>query len=135
MANPIPDPAITPEIGRLQALAREENVEERVRFVGRRGRDDLKYYYSAADVFITVPWYEPFGITPVEAMACGTPVIGSNVGGVKFTVRDGETGYLVPPNDPGSWQSALLTCTGIRSCWGYLGGLSGPSGQRNVHLA
>ncbi|WP_268742129.1 MULTISPECIES: glycosyltransferase [Fischerella] len=60
----------------------------------------LKYYYSAADVFITTPLYEPFGITPIEAMACGTPVIGSNVGGIKFTVKDGETGYLVPANDP-----------------------------------
>jgi D-inositol-3-phosphate glycosyltransferase len=60
----------------------------------------LKYYYSAADVFVTTPWYEPFGITPVEAMACGTPVIGANVGGIKFTVRDGETGYLVAPDDP-----------------------------------
>jgi D-inositol-3-phosphate glycosyltransferase len=96
-----PDPAITPEIGRLQEVAKAEGAEERVRFVGRRGRDDLKYYYSAADIFVTVPWYEPFGITPVEAMACGTPVVGANVGGIKFTVRDGETGYLVPPNDPG----------------------------------
>lgn len=95
-----PDASITPEIGRLRAIAAQENVGDRVEFVGRRGRDTLKYYYSAADVFVTTPWYEPFGITPVEAMACGTPVVGSNVGGIKFTVRDGETGYLVPPNDP-----------------------------------
>jgi glycosyltransferase involved in cell wall biosynthesis len=95
-----PDPQITPEIGRLMGVAREENVADRVTFVGRRRRDVLKYYYSAADVFVTVPWYEPFGITPIEAMACGTPVVGSNVGGIKYTVRDGETGYLVPPNDP-----------------------------------
>ncbi len=95
-----PDPAATPEIGRLQQVAREEGVEEWVTFVGRRGREALKFYYSAADVFVTVPWYEPFGITPVEAMACGTPVVGSNVGGVKYTVRDGETGYLVPARDP-----------------------------------
>jgi phosphoheptose isomerase len=94
------DPVLTPEIGRLQAVAREEGVEERVTFVGRRGREALKYYYSAADLFVTMPWYEPFGITPVEAMACGTPVIGANVGGIKFTVRDGETGYLVAPDDP-----------------------------------
>ncbi|HET7564854.1 MAG TPA: glycosyltransferase family 1 protein, partial [Gemmatimonadaceae bacterium] len=95
-----PDPVQTPEMGRLQRIAHDESVAERVVFVGRRGRDVLKYYYSAADVFITTPWYEPFGITPLEAMACGTPVIGANVGGIKFTVRDGETGYLVPPNDP-----------------------------------
>jgi glycosyltransferase involved in cell wall biosynthesis len=94
-----PDPALTPEIGRLQAIAAEEGVTELVKFIGRRGRETLKYYYSAADVFVTVPWYEPFGITPVEAMACGTPVVGSNVGGIKYTVRDGETGYLVPPKD------------------------------------
>ena len=62
-------------------------------------REELKFYYSAADVFITTPWYEPFGITPLEAMACGTPVIGSNVGGIKFSVADGETGFLVPPTN------------------------------------
>ncbi len=95
-----PDPRITPEISRLQAIAHEEGVEEKVTFTGRRRREFLKYFYSAADVFITTPLYEPFGITPIEAMACGTPVIGSNVGGVKFTVKDGETGYLVPANDP-----------------------------------
>lgn len=95
-----PDPDATPEIGRLQAVAEEEGVADRVTFVGRRGRETLNYYYSAADVFVSTPWYEPFGITPLEAMASGTPVIGSNVGGIKFTVRDGETGYLVPPQDP-----------------------------------
>jgi D-inositol-3-phosphate glycosyltransferase len=95
-----PDPSLTPEIGRLQRLAAEMRVTDRVTFVGRRGRDQLKYYYSAADVFVTTPWYEPFGITPLEAMACGTPVVASNVGGIKYSVRDGKTGYLVPPNDP-----------------------------------
>jgi D-inositol-3-phosphate glycosyltransferase len=49
---------------------------------------------------VSTPWYEPFGITPLEAMACGIPVVGSRVGGIKFSVRDGETGYLVPPDDP-----------------------------------
>ncbi|HEX2912068.1 MAG TPA: D-sedoheptulose 7-phosphate isomerase [Chloroflexia bacterium] len=95
-----PDPEITPELNRLQEIAKEEKVEDRIIFTGRRGREALKYYYSAADVFVTTPWYEPFGITPIEAMACGTPVVGANVGGIKFTVRDGESGYLVPPNDP-----------------------------------
>lgn len=94
------DPESNPEIGRLQQIAKEENVVEMVTFTGRKQRDILKYYYAAADVFITTPWYEPFGITPLESMACGTPVIGSNVGGIKFTIEDGKSGYLVPPNDP-----------------------------------
>lgn len=96
----VPDPDLTPEIGRLRAIAEELGIAANVTFVGRKGREVLKYYYSAADVFVTTPWYEPFGITPIEAMACGTPVIGADVGGIKFTVKDGETGYLVPPNEP-----------------------------------
>lgn len=95
-----PDPVLTPEIGRLQTLVHQLNVADQVTFAGQQPRESLKYYYSAADVFITTPWYEPFGITPLEAMACGTPVIGSNVGGIKFTVKDGETGYLVTPQQP-----------------------------------
>jgi glycosyltransferase involved in cell wall biosynthesis len=95
-----PDPAATPEIGRLGEIAREEGVADRVVFTGRRSRERLRYYYSAADMLVTTPWYEPFGITPLEAMACGTPVLGSRVGGIQYSVRDGETGFLVPPNDP-----------------------------------
>jgi D-inositol-3-phosphate glycosyltransferase len=96
----LPDPILTPEIGRLKTIAVELGVAEQVTFVGRKGREILKYYYSAADVFVTTPWYEPFGITPLEAMACGTPVIGADVGGIKFSVKAGETGYLVPPQQP-----------------------------------
>ncbi|MBL1178641.1 glycosyltransferase [Pantanalinema sp. GBBB05] len=103
-----PDPQRTPEIGRLQAIAAELGIAAQVTFVGRKGREVLKYYYSAADVFVTTPWYEPFGITPIEAMACGTPVIGADVGGVKFTVKDSETGYLVPPNQPELLADRLL---------------------------
>lgn len=93
-------PEHDPEIARLQEIARAEKVQEIVLFTGRKQRDILKYYYAAADVFVTTPWYEPFGITPLESMACGTPVIGAEVGGIKYTVEDGKTGYLVPPNDP-----------------------------------
>jgi histidinol-phosphate phosphatase family protein len=102
-----PDPLLTPEIGRLRALAESEGIAERVTFTGSRSRAELRDYYAAADVFVTTPWYEPFGITPVEAMACGTPVIGSAVGGIKTTVRDGVTGYLVPPKDPDALAERL----------------------------
>lgn len=95
-----PDANATPEIGRLRTIANEEGVTEQVLFTGRRARSMLRDYYCAADVFVTTPWYEPFGITPLEAMACGTPVVGAAVGGVKFSVVDGVTGFLVPPRDP-----------------------------------
>ncbi|MGN6398251.1 MAG: glycosyltransferase family 4 protein [Mucilaginibacter sp.] len=98
--NDNPDPCENPELFRLQNIAKEYGVAENIHFAGRKGRNQLKYYYSAADIFITTPWYEPFGITPLEAMACGTPVIGANVGGIKYSVVDGETGALVPPEDP-----------------------------------
>lgn len=89
-----------PEMGRLKQIAAEEGIEDLVLFKGRKNREQLKYYYSAADVFITTPWYEPFGITPLEAMACGTPVIGSAVGGLKYSILDKKTGFLVPPDFP-----------------------------------
>ncbi|MXV16679.1 glycosyltransferase [Hufsiella ginkgonis] len=92
--------ASSPELLRLAAIAEDCGIREAVSFTGRKSRDLLKYYYAAADIFITTPWYEPFGITPLEAMACGLPVIGANVGGIKYSVVHGETGFLVPPNDP-----------------------------------
>src|SRR5690606_19678597 len=95
-----PDFTDDSEVARLYRLAKEQMVDDSITFAGRKRREDLKYYYSAADLFITTPWYEPFGITPLEAMACGTPVIGSDVGGIKYSVVDGKTGFLVPPKDP-----------------------------------
>ncbi len=95
------------ELKRLQRIAEEEGVSPYVDFVGPKKREDLKYYYSAADVFVSTPWYEPFGITPLEAMACGTPVVGSNVGGIKYSVVEGVTGYLVPPKKPAELANRL----------------------------
>lgn len=95
-----PDPVATPEIGELRRLAGELGVLDRVTFVGKRQPDELRDYYSAGDVAVTTPWYEPFGLTPLEGMACGRPVVGSAVGGIAFTVVDGLTGFLVPPRDP-----------------------------------
>jgi D-inositol-3-phosphate glycosyltransferase len=103
----LPDEALTPEIGRLRALAESQGVGDRVVFTGRRSREFLKLYYSAADVFVTTPWYEPFGITPLEAMACGTPVLGADVGGIRYSVADGITGALVPPRNPDALAERL----------------------------
>jgi len=97
-----------PEVVRLQRIAEEEQVSDCVELVGRKSRDMLKYYYAAADIFITTPWYEPFGITPLEAMACAIPVIGSDVGGIKFSVIEGKTGYLVPPKDPAALAAKIM---------------------------
>ena len=94
------DLSLSSEIKRLMGLAEEQGLVTQVSFRGVQPRSALREFYSAADVFVTTPWYEPFGITPLEAMACATPVIGSDVGGIRSTVIPGETGYLVPPNDP-----------------------------------
>ena len=95
-----PNPIATPEIGELQKLAAELGVAEHIHFIGKRQPEELRYYYCAGDIAVTTPWYEPFGLTPLEAMACGRPVIGSAVGGITYTIKDGETGFLVPPRDP-----------------------------------
>lgn len=105
----------TPEIGRLRAIAEQEGVVEWVEFAGRRGREALATYYSASDVFVTTPWYEPFGITPVEAMACGRPVIGADTGGIRSTVVHGRTGFLVPPKDPNSLADRLAELAADRT--------------------
>jgi glycosyltransferase involved in cell wall biosynthesis len=123
-----PDPALTPELGRLWKIAQAEGVADAVRFVGSRGRHELRQYYCASDVFVTTPWYEPFGITPIEAMACGTPVIGAAVGGIKYTVRDGETGFLVPPHDPDALADRLACLFQDRE-------LLRQFGRRGIHRA
>ncbi|MGI8331172.1 glycosyltransferase [Actinomadura scrupuli] len=89
-----------PEARRLRALAREHGVEDRVVFLGQVPHEDAPALMRSADVVVSVPWYEPFGMVPVEAMACGVPVIGSAVGGHLDTISDGFTGLQVPPRDP-----------------------------------
>jgi glycosyltransferase involved in cell wall biosynthesis len=89
-----------PEVSRLRALAVAHRVADRVQLVGRVARCDVPRLMQSADVVVAVPWYEPFGIVPLEAMACGRPVVGSAVGGLLDTVVPGETGELVPPRRP-----------------------------------
>ncbi|ANH81890.1 glycosyl transferase family 1 [Niabella ginsenosidivorans] len=102
------DVAGQPELARLQDLCKLLGIADRVSFAGKKEQQELKYYYSAADIFITTPWYEPFGITPLEAMACQTPVIGSGVGGITYSVKEGATGLLVAPEDPVALADSIL---------------------------
>jgi D-inositol-3-phosphate glycosyltransferase len=88
------------EMARLQALSRELGLEDLIVFLGKRSQQSLPYYYSAADVLIMPSHYESFGMVALEAMACGTPVVASQVGGLAFLIQDGETGFVVPGGDP-----------------------------------
>ena len=97
------------EIRRLRAVAAEEGVADRLLFTGSVARADVPAWIRSADVVLAVPWYEPFGITPLEAMACGRPVVASAVGGLVDTVADGLTGELVPPRDPGRLGEVLTS--------------------------
>ena len=97
----------SPEVERLSDLADALGVAGRVTFTGSRPQRELHRYYGAADAAVSVPHYEPFGMTPLEAMACATPVVGSKVGGIKTSVADDETGYLVPSKDPGTLADRL----------------------------
>jgi glycosyltransferase involved in cell wall biosynthesis len=96
-----------PEARRLRALADGHGVADRVVFLGRVPHDEAPALMRSADVVVSVPWYEPFGMVPVEAMACGTPVVASAVGGHLDTVIDGVTGLHVPPRDPAALADRL----------------------------
>jgi len=96
-----------PEARRLAAVAERVEVADRVRLLGRVGRADLPALYRSADLVVSVPWYEPFGIVPLEAMACGVPMVVSAVGGLVDGVVDGVTGVHVPPRRPALLADAV----------------------------
>ncbi|MCW2569432.1 MAG: glycosyl transferase group 1 [Mycobacterium sp.] len=103
------------EACRLLAVAEQCGVSDRVHLLGAVSRADMPALMRSADVIACAPWYEPFGMVAVEAMACGIPVVASAVGGLTDTVIDGVTGVLVPPHSPDRLAGALRTLLGDRS--------------------
>ena len=121
-----------PEARRLMSIARDEGIEDRVDFRGRLGREELPPLLRSADALVSVPWYEPFGIAPLEAMACGIPVVASAVGGLIDTVMDGVTGVHVPPRDPDRLADALAALLADReTCIRY--GRAGAERARRLY--
>jgi glycosyltransferase involved in cell wall biosynthesis len=99
---------------RLRALAGSCGVADRVKLIGAVPREEMGRWYRSADVLVAAPWYEPFGLTPLEAMACGVSVIGTAVGGLIDTVVAGRTGDLVPARDPAALGAAIRRLFGDR---------------------
>jgi D-inositol-3-phosphate glycosyltransferase len=96
-----------PEACRLMQLATELGVANRVLLYGSVAREDMPAILRSADVVACTPWYEPFGIVPLEAMACGVPVVASAVGGMLDTVVHDVTGRLVKPKSPPDVAAAI----------------------------
>ena len=101
--------AVNAEMARLQKMREQYSLGDLVAFLGRRSQDTLPYYYSAADAVVVPSQYESFGMVALEAMACGTPVVASQVGGLAFLVKDGETGFTVPVDEPEALADRLTT--------------------------
>jgi D-inositol-3-phosphate glycosyltransferase len=97
------------EMARLQKLCDELCLAQTVVFMGKRDQDKLPYYYSAAEVLVMPSHYESFGMVALEAMACGTPVIASDVGGLGFLVQNGETGFTIRDGEPDMLCDKLST--------------------------
>jgi len=95
------------ERDRIEQIVNQSGMSEQTTFVGRIGHDALPLYYTAADVCVIPSHYEPFGLVAIEAMACGTPVVASDVGGLKFTVIPDQTGLLVPPQDVEAFANGI----------------------------
>jgi D-inositol-3-phosphate glycosyltransferase len=96
------------EMERLVDLSEGYGLVDLITFLGSRKQETLPYYYSAAEAVVMPSHYESFGMVALEAMACGTPVVASEVGGLAFLVKDGETGFHFPAEDPKALSEKLI---------------------------
>ncbi len=118
------DPGYDGHMDELRRVARSEGVEDKVTFVGSVEHTELPAYYNAADVFVLPSYYESFGLAALEAMACGTPVVASGVGGLPSFIVSGESGFLVAEGQPDSFRERLDLLLGnaeLRECMGQAG--------------
>jgi D-inositol-3-phosphate glycosyltransferase len=95
-------------LARLRGLVATLGLADSVRFLGAQRQEQLRLYYAASDATVMPSYYESFGMVALEAMACGSPVIASRVGGLTTTVRDGVTGFLVPDGDRVALAEAIV---------------------------
>ena len=95
------------EVTRLKKLCNEFNLLEKVHFIGSINRTDLKYYYNSSDICVLPSYYESFGLSALEAAACGVPVVASKKGGLSSIVIDKKTGYLLQWRCPGPFVEKL----------------------------
>ncbi|MFZ0548068.1 MAG: glycosyltransferase [Candidatus Promineifilaceae bacterium] len=109
------------EMARLKEMRVELGVENLVTFLGAKDQGILPNYYAAAEMVIMPSHYESFGMVALEAMAMGTPVIASEVGGLAFLVQDGENGFLVPSRDPEALAERIFSLLNDRNCQKELG--------------
>ena len=105
--DPGDDAPETEKILELRRLVHEHRMESNVAFVGSRDQEQLALYYAAADVCAVPSLTESFGLVALEAMACGTPVVGTRVGGLQTLIEDGESGLLVPAGDDTALAEAI----------------------------
>ena len=89
------------EMERLQKLSGELCIRDSVSFLGMIKHEKLPSFYSAATVCVVPSYYESFGMVALEALACGTPIVATDVGDLRSIIRQGETGYTVKDNAPG----------------------------------
>lgn len=95
------------EHNRIEQIVQAVGLAKRTMFVGRVEHQELAFYYSSANVCVVPSHYEPFGLVAIEAMACGIPIVASNIGGLRFSVVSGQTGLLVPPKDTAGFADAI----------------------------